>query len=402
MIKIGIIKEEKVPVDHRVPITPAQAAQIQRDFPKVQIKVQSSSVRCYPDDDYRNEGIEIVSSVKDCDILMGVKEVPIPSLIEDKTYLFFSHTIKEQAYNRNLLRAVLDKKIRLIDYEALINEHGHRIVAFGRWAGIVGAYNAIWTYGKRYSLFAIKRVHDCFDFADLKSEYPKVKLPSIKIVVTGGGRVSKGAMEVLLAMNIKMVSPAAFIERVFDVPVFCQLNTRDYCKHKEGESFIRSSFYTSPEGYEGDFLKYAQVADVLIAGAYWDPSAPVLFEREDVLKNNFKIRIIADITCDIQGSIPSTLRSSTIDDPIYDYNPSEDIVELPLTDEANITVMAVDNLPCELSRDASESFGDELINNVFPYLVGEDILGTIAKATVTEMGSLSDKYDYLKDYVEGK
>ncbi|MDC1517168.1 NAD(P)-dependent oxidoreductase [Cyclobacteriaceae bacterium] len=402
MIKIGIIKEEKVPVDHRVPITPAQAAQIQRDFPKVQIKVQSSSVRCYPDDDYRNEGIEIVSSVKDCDILMGVKEVPIPSLIEDKTYLFFSHTIKKQAYNRNLLRAVLDKKIRLIDYEALINEHGHRIVAFGRWAGIVGAYNAIWTYGKRYSLFAIKRVHDCFDFADLKSEYPKVKLPSIKIVVTGGGRVSKGAMEVLLAMNIKMVSPAAFIERVFDVPVFCQLNTRDYCKHKEGESFIRSSFYTSPEGYEGDFLKYAQVADVLIAGAYWDPSAPVLFEREDVLKNNFKIRIIADITCDIQGSIPSTLRSSTIDDPIYDYNPSEDIVELPLTDEANITVMAVDNLPCELSRDASESFGDELINNVFPYLVGEDILGTIAKATVTEMGSLSDKYDYLKAYVEGK
>ena len=402
MIKIGIIKEEKVPVDHRVPITPAQAAQIQRDFPKVQIKVQSSSVRCYPDDDYRNEGIEIVSSVKDCDILMGVKEVPIPSLIEDKTYLFFSHTIKKQAYNRNLLRAVLDKKIRLIDYEALINEHGHRIVAFGRWAGIVGAYNAIWTYGKRYSLFAIKRVHDCFDFADLKSEYPKVKLPSIKIVVTGGGRVSKGAMEVLLAMNIKMVSPAAFIERVFDVPVFCQLNTRDYCKHKEGESFIRSSFYTSPEGYEGDFLKYAQVADVLIAGAYWDPSAPVLFEREDVLKNNFKIRIIADITCDIQGSIPSTLRSSTIDDPIYDYNPSEDIVELPLTDEANITVMAVDNLPCELSREASESFGDELINNVFPYLVGEDILGTIAKATVTEMGSLSDKYDYLKAYVEGK
>ena len=402
MIKIGIIKEEKVPVDHRVPITPAQAAQIQRDFPKVQIKVQSSSIRRYKDAEYSNLGTEIVTNVSDCDILMGVKEVPKEALIEGKRYFFFSHTIKMQPYNNALLRAVLDKKIRLIDYEALINEHGHRIVAFGRWAGIVGAYNAIWTYGKRYSLFAIKRVHDCFDFADLKSEYPKVKLPSIKIVVTGGGRVSKGAMEVLLAMNIKMVSPAAFIERVFDVPVFCQLNTRDYCKHKEGESFIRSSFYTSPEGYEGDFLKYAQVADVLIAGAYWDPSAPVLFEREDVLKNNFKIRIIADITCDIQGSIPSTLRSSTIDDPIYDYNPSEDIVELPLTDEANITVMAVDNLPCELSRDASESFGDELINNVFPYLVGEDILGTIAKATVTEMGSLSDKYDYLKAYVEGK
>ncbi len=402
MIQIGIIKEEKVPVDHRVPITPAQSAQIQRDFPKARIKVQSSSVRCYPDEDYRKEGIEIVPSVMDCDILMGVKEVPIPSLIADKTYLFFSHTIKKQIYNRNLLRAILEKNIRIIDYEALLNEHGHRIVAFGRWAGIVGAYNAIWTYGKRYNLFTIKRVHDCFDFEDLKTEYSKVRLPSIKIAVTGGGRVSKGVMEVLLAMNIKMVSPAAFIERVFDVPVFCQLNTRDYCKHKSGESFVRSSFYSSPEDYQGDFLKYAQVADVLIAGAYWDPRAPILFEREDVLKNNFKIRIIADITCDIQGSIPSTLRSCTIDEPIYDYNPSEDVVELPLTDEANITVMAVDNLPCELSRDASESFGDELINNVLPYLIGEDTLDRIANATVAERGRLSSKYDYLKDYVEGK
>ena len=402
IMQIGIIREEKVPVDHRVPITPAQVVQIEKKFPKFRIKVQSSSVRCYPDDDYREVGVEIAPSVKDCDVLIGVKEVPISSLIADKTYLFFSHTIKKQAYNRNLLRAILEKKIRLIDYEALINEHGHRIVAFGRWAGIVGAYNAIWAYGERYKLFAIRRVHDCFDFEDLKTEYSKVKLPSIKIVVTGGGRVSKGVMEVLLAMNIKMVSPAAFIERVFDVPVFCQLNTRDYYKHKSGESFVRSSFYTSPEDYECDFLKYAQVADVLIAGAYWDPRAPVLFEREDVLKNNFKIRIIADITCDIQGSIPSTLRSSTIDEPIYDYNPSEDVEELPLTDEGNITVMAVDNLPCELSRDASVSFGEELISNVLPYLLGDDTLGTIAKATVAEKGQLTSNYNYLKDYVEGK
>ena len=402
MIQIGIIREEKPPVDHRVPITPEQAVQIDKDFAGVKIKVQSSSARCYPDDDYRKCGIEIVPSVKDCDILIGVKEVPISSLIGDKTYLFFSHTIKKQAYNRNLLCAVLEKNIRLIDYEALINEQGHRIVAFGRWAGIVGAYNALWTYGERYMLFSIKRVHDCFDFEDLKTEFSKVKLPSIKIVVTGGGRVSKGAMEVLLAMNIKMVTPAAFIDRVFDVPVFCQLNSRDYCKNKSGEPFVRSSFYASPENYEGDFLKYAKVADILIAGAYWDPKAPVLFEREDILKNNFKIRIIADITCDIKGSIPSTLRSSTIDEPIYDYNPSEDVVELPLTDEGNITVMAVDNLPCELARDASKSFGKELSSNVLPYLLGKDTFGIIARATIAEKGRLSDKYSYLKDYVKGK
>ncbi len=187
MIQIGIIREEKSPVDHRVPITPEQAAQIDTDFPGAKIKVQSSNTRCYPDDDYLKRGIEIVPSVIDCDILMGVKEVPISSLIVDKTYLFFSHTIKKQAYNRNLLRAVLEKNIRLIDYEALINAQGHRVVAFGRWAGIVGAYNAIWTFGERYMLFSIKRVHDCFDFEDLKTEFSKVKLPSIKIVITGGG-----------------------------------------------------------------------------------------------------------------------------------------------------------------------------------------------------------------------
>jgi alanine dehydrogenase len=175
MIQIGIIREEKLPVDHRVPLTPEQAAQIDKDFPGVKIKVESSIARCYPDEDYRKRGIEIVSSVIDCDILMGVKEVPISSLIGDKTYLFFSHTIKKQPYNRNLLCAVLEKNIRLIDYEALINKQGHRVVAFGRWAGIVGAYNAIWTYGERYRLFSIKRVHDCFDFEDLKTEFPKVK-----------------------------------------------------------------------------------------------------------------------------------------------------------------------------------------------------------------------------------
>ncbi len=401
MIKIGIIKEGKVPLDRRVPLTPLQAKQVKDQF-EVELVVQASDIRCFEDQDYANVGLQIVDSLADCDIILGVKEVPIDLLIPEKTHFFFSHTIKKQAYNRELFRKILEKKITLIDWETLTNENGNRIIAFGRWAGIVGAYNALWTYGKRYNLYSIKRAFECYDYADLKNEYGKIKLPAIKIALTGGGRVAKGAMEVLLGIGIRKVTPHDFLEKNFNEPVFTQLNTRDYNRHKNGSEFHRNEFYENPELYESDFEKYTKVTDLLIACAFWDPAAPVLFHREDIVKDDFDIKVIADITCDIDGSIPSTKKSSTIDDPIYDYNPSDNVIEQALTDEGNITVMAVDNLPCELPRDASESFGNELINNVLPELFSNDKNGIIKRATITKDGNLTDKYQYLKDFVEGK
>ncbi|MEQ8478384.1 NAD(P)-dependent oxidoreductase [Fulvivirga sp.] len=401
MIKIGILKEGKVPVDKRVPIIPSQAKIALDKFSDLEIVAQTSDIRCFEDADYANEGVKIVQEVDDCDILLGVKEVPIKNLIANKTYLFFSHTIKEQPYNRELLREILKKNIRLIDYELLTDQSNTRIVAFGRYAGIVGAYNGILTYGKRYNLFRLRPAHECFDLEDLKTEYQKVKLPKIKIAVTGGGRVSKGAMEVLTGMNIRKVTPAEFLTNLYDEPVYAQLNSRDYNKPIAGGEFNRSEFYEHPENYESDFLKFAQVADVLIAGAFWDPEAPVLFKREDIIRPDFKIRVIADITCDIEGSIPSTKRSSTIDDPIYDYNPSDDEVEAPLKDEGNITVMAVDNLPCELPRDASTDFGNEMVNNVLPHLLGDDEQEVIKRAVIAENGRLTERFQYLQNYVDG-
>ena len=401
-VKLGIIKEGKVPVDKRVPLTPIHAAEIKEKFDNVEVRCQSSNIRCFEDDEYRQNSIDVVNGVEDCDILMGVKEVPIQSLIPNKTYFFFSHTIKEQPYNRALLQAILKNNIRLIDYEVLTDSTGSRIVAFGRYAGIVGAYNGIWAYGQRYKLYDLRRAHECFDLEDLKSEYSKVALPPIKIAVTGGGRVSKGAIEVLNGMGIRRVSPTEFLENYFDEAVYCQLNSRDYNKPKAGGEFQRNEFYESPEKYEGDFLKYAQVADLLIAGAYWDPRAPVLFRREDVMKPDFKIRVIADITCDIEGSIPSTKKPCTIAEPLYDYNPSEDKLESPLSDEGNITVMAVDNLPCELPRNASEDFGRELVDNVLPHLFGNDAEEVIKRATITENGKLTTRYSYLQNYVDGQ
>ena len=401
MTKIGIIKEGKIPIDKRVPLTPSQAKNLSEKY-KVEVRVQSSDVRCFSDNDYKEAGLPIVDDITDCDIILGVKEVPIEKLIADKTHFFFSHTIKKQEYNRELLQAILAKNIRLIDWETLTNDNGHRIIAFGRWAGIVGAYNGLWTYGKRYNLFGLRRAHECFDYEDLKSEYKKIKLPNIKIALTGGGRVTKGAMEVLHGIGIRQVTQHDFLNERFNEPVFTQLNSRDYNKRKDGGGFHRNEFYQQPERYEGDFSKYTKVTDLLIACAFWDPAAPVLFQREEILRDDFDIKVIADITCDIQGSIPSTMQPSTIDNPIYDYNPSDNQVEQALSDEGNITMMAVDNLPCELPRDASQSFGDQLLMNVIPHLLGKDEGEIIERATIAKAGALTERYSYLKDYAEGK
>lgn len=400
-IKIGIIKEGKVPIDRRVPITPSQVKDILTHHEGVEIKCQRSDIRCFEDSEYEKAGASLVDSVNDCDIILGVKEVPMEMLAEGKTHFFFSHTIKKQDYNRDLLRTIMDKKIRLIDWECLTDAAGRRLIAFGRYAGIVGAYNGVLTFGKRYNLFNLRPAHTCFDLDDMRREYNKVKLPPIKIAVTGGGRVAKGALEVLFGMGIRRVSPAEFLKERFDDPVFTQLNSRDYNRRVNGGGFDRDEFYNEPENYESGFLPYAQKADLLIAGAFWEPRAPVLFTKDDAVQPDFNLRVIADITCDIEGSIPSTKQPSTIDDPVYDYNPSNDRVEPAYTDEGNISVMAVDNLPCELPRNASEDFGKEFLKSILPNLIGEDQDEIIKRATITQNGELTSPYHYLQDFVDG-
>lgn len=400
-ITIGIIKEGKVPMDRRVPVTPQQVRNILDQYEGLKIFCQRSNIRCFEDADYEKAGAILTDDVTDCDIVLGVKEVPIDMLASGKTHFFFSHTIKKQEYNRGLLQEVLRKGIRLIDWECLTDKEGRRLIAFGRYAGIVGAYNGVLTFGKRYNLFSIRPAHACFDMEDMAKEYGKVKLPPIKIVLTGGGRVAKGSMEVLYGMGIRKVSPAEFLEDTFAEPVFTQLNTRDYNRRTSDGGFDREEFYADPVHYESDFLQYAKKADLLIAGAFWDPRAPVLFTKEDALKNDFKIKVIADITCDIEGSIPSTKQPSTIDDPVYDFNPSNDRVEPAFSDEGNISVMAVDNLPCELPRNASEDFGKEFLNSILPNLIGEDQDGVIERATITQESQLTKHFQYLQDFVNG-
>jgi saccharopine dehydrogenase (NAD+, L-lysine-forming) len=400
-IKLGIIREGKNPPDKRVPFTPLQAEEIEQRFPNVKVIVQESPIRCFRDDEYSDLGLTVSSDVSDCDILMGIKEVPIAQLVDKKTYLFFSHTIKMQPYNKKLMQAFIQKKIRMIDYEVLKDKLGNRLVAFGRFAGIVGAYNGLWTYGKRYKKFELRRAFDCFDVNDLKIELRKVKLPPVKIILTGAGRVGKGAMETLDTVGIRKVSPHDFLHQQFDEAVYVQLSSADYHIRKEGGHFNREEFHLNPEKYTGDFNKFAKEADILLAGAYWNPKAPVLFTVKDMLSADFKIKIIADITCDIGGSIPSTKIASTIPEPIYDYDPTTDSVQPALSNEKFVTVMGVDNLPCELPRSASEEFGRDLLDRILPALFIKDSDKVIERATLTKEGAVTNGFAYLNEYAAG-
>ena len=397
---IGLIREGKTLPDKRVPLTPKKCAEAQASFPDLRVVVQSSPTRSYADQEYRDLDLEVREDVSDCDVLMGVKEVPADQLIANKTYLFFSHTVKKQPANRNLLRAVLAKNITLIDYELLTNARGERIVAFGRYAGIVGAYNGLLTYGRKHGLFVLKPAHECVDMDDMQEEFFQVKkLPPIKIAVTGTGRVAQGALEVLDRMGIRRVSVYDYLYLNFNAPVYAQLSSSDYNRRRDGRVWDTQDFHKNPQEYESTFGNFLPVTDLLMACAYWHPAAPKLFTEADTQRPDFRINTIADVTCDVDGSVPTTKRSSTIAAPAFDYYPATGALELPYSRPENITVMAVDNLPCELPRNASRDFGRQLLDNVFPHLLGDDAAGVIERATITKNGALTPQYGYLSDYV---
>ncbi len=400
-IKIGIIKEGKTPVDHRVPFTPEQCLQIEAMYPWVKFQIQPSEIRCFKDDEYIQLGLTVSNDMEDCDILMGVKEVPKEQLIANKTYFFFSHTIKKQSYNRELLQTILEKNIQLVDYECLKGANGKRVVAFGRFAGIVGAYNALRAYGIRHELYKLKPAHECHDMKELKGELFNVRLKPLRILLTGSGRVTKGAQEVLDAVPVKNVAKEAYFAPIEEA-IYIQLDSDAYNERKDGSAFDFQHFYSHADEYKGTFDQYTGITDILIAGAFWDPKAPVLFDKEAMKAGNFNISIVADITCDIEGSIASTIRPSTIDEPFYDYDPQSQSEKKAFSNEKNISVMAVDNLPCELPRDASESFGSMLIEHVIADLIENNGATIVANASITKNGALCATYAYLQDYVDGK
>jgi len=400
-MKIGVVREGKTPPDQRVPLTPTQCAELKRSYPDVELVVESSEVRRITDDEYRAEGIDVVKDLDGCVVLLGVKEVPLNELIPDTTYLFFSHTYKLQPYNAKLLRTIVDKRIRLIDYELIKRANGRRVIGFGRWAGIVGAYNGLRAWGVRYGTFALPRAIDCADMKDMLSHAKAIDLPShMKIVLTGGGRVGMGAHELLTSLGLREVHADAFLKEDFNEAVFTRLDVEQYNARKDGKPFDMGSFMADATGYKSTFMPFAEVADMYIAGHYWAEGSPFLFTRENMKAASWNVKVVADVSCDIDGPVACTLRPSTIAEPLYGYNPSTES-ECALDDPSGVTVMAVDNLPCELPRDASHGFGQEMMAHVIPLLVGGDWDNMLTNATETTLeGALAPKFVYLQDYID--
>ena len=401
-MKIAVIRETKNPPDRRVPLTPHQCVELGSKYPGLEIIVEPSPNRCFTDDEYRSAGARVSQDLSDCKVMIGVKEVDIPELVADKAYLFFSHTAKEQPYNRKLLQKVIHKNITLIDYEYLTRKDKSRVIAFGRWAGIVGAYNGLRAFGLRSKSFELSPAWQINDLDRLKESLNSIHMGGARIVLTGGGRVAGGAVEILNPAGIREVSPEDYLGQTYSESVFCRLDPWHYTKRKDGREFDFKHFVEFPGEYESIFLPYATKSDIFIACHFWDPESPVFLTVEDMQSDSFPVRVIADISCDIDGPIPSTIKPSTIAEPIYGYSPltrkeSED----PFAADA-ITVMAVDNLPGELPRNASEDFGNALMENVIPYLIGEDSEGIVERATIAKNGALTELFGHLDNYLKGK
>lgn len=400
-MKFALIKERKNPPDRRVVFSPEELLNVKTRFPQAEFIVESSNIRVFPDSAYRALGFEVTDDVSDADVFLGVKEVPIEALIPNKKYFFFSHTIKKQSYNRSLLQAILEKNIELYDHETIVKQSGTRLIGFGRYAGLVGAYNGFRAFGLRDGLFNLPKVETLDDLNAVKRELDKITLPPIKILLSGTGKVAYGAKEIIDHLKIKEISTALYLTSKFTEPVYCMIDVMDYNKRKDGKVGSKLKFYKYPEDYESNFMPYAKETDLFVAGHFYGNNAPYLFTREDAKSTDFKINLVADISCDIDGPVASTIRASTIADPFYGYDAQTE-KEVAFDAKNAITVMAVDNLPCELPKDASEGFGEMFLEHVIPAFFNDDERGILKRAKITKDGQLTKRFEYLQDYVDGE
>lgn len=400
-MKLGIIRERKNPPDNRVALTPKQCRELQQFF-GFDVHIERSPNRCFSDAEYAAEGLSLVDDVSDCDVLLGVKEVPVANLIAGKTYFFFSHTIKKQPYNRALLQTVLAREIRLIDYETITDDAGKRLIAFGFYAGVVGAHNGLWAWGERTGDFKLPRMKDCHDYEEVLGFYKKLRLPALKIVLTGAGRVAQGCLKVLHDLKIEQVSPADFLEKSFAGAVFTQLNAVDYARKKDGSAFDKKDFYAHGDRYESAFAPFAKRADLMMNGIFYDKKAPMFFTAEEMAGPDFNIKVIADISCDIMpnGSVPSTIEATTIAEPLFGFDPKTGAKTDPFAAGA-VTMMTIDNLPNELPRDASHFFGKQFLENLLTKLLAPKSTTILDRATIARYGKLTPGFAYLQDYVDG-
>ena len=409
MYKIAIIRESRSD-DRRTPLVPAHIKELLSTFSDLSISVQPSNHRCFSDQEYEEQGAIITEDLSACNLVLGVKEIEPDLLIPLKSYMFFSHTSKIQPDNsaaaqgtpgmdkKELLKEILKKKITLIDYENIRDDLSRRYLGFGRFAGIVGCYNSLNLYLETLGQQPMPRAHELNSYEKLKDNIGKRDFGNARIIITGDGRVARGSLEFLKFANIQKVLPDEYLQYNNSSAIFCNLPTSAYVSNKDGNVFDLQHFINSPEMYISVLDKYMPSTSMLISSHYWDPKSPRLFEKKDIEKYN-NLKVIGDITCDVNGSIPTTSRPSTIIDPYY-YIDRTTLQEINQHNQA-LAIMAVDNLPSELPKDSSKEFGDGIVKEVLPYILEKDD-GRIKRATITKNGYFLPSYKYLTNYINTK
>ncbi len=432
---IGIRKENKYPTEKRAPISPAQVEYLVREK-KVKVTIEPSEQRVYRDEEYRQAGAEISEDLNGCNLIFGVKEIPVESFLPDRAYCFFSHTIKGQPYNMPMLQHILETGVTLIDYEKVTNEAGKRLIFFGPFAGYAGMINSLSTLGNRlkweglqtpFSDIQQARDYDSLDAAraairNAGRQIADAGLPEelspLIIGFTGDGQVSHGAQEIFDLLPFEEIRPEqleGFMKKggfsrhllykvVFREPdMFRPLNPE--------HSFDLQEYYNFPENYVSKFEAYIPYLTVLVNGIYWDERYPRLltkeFLRTDYRMNpNRRLRVVGDITCDIEGSIECNVKSTNSRNPVYVYEPLSDVTRDGWEGEGPV-ILAVDKLPSELPREATVSFGEALLPFV-PALAAADftaefpelqIPSEMKRAVIAHQGQLTPDYRYLSGFL---
>ncbi len=433
---IGIRREDKNEWERRVPLIPGDLGSLQRDQ-GMQFLVQPSPIRVFPDQEYQEAGAILQEDLSDAGIVLAVKEVPPDFLEEKKTYLFFSHTIKGQAYNMPLLQRVLDLKATLIDYERITDEQNRRLIFFSVHAGYAGTIETLRAWGLRMRhegvatpLADIKPAYEYQDLADAMAHVKEIGdridvgglgdygKPLI-IGIAGYGNVSRGSQELLECLPVTEIQTGDLEQAagagLADIGPLAKVvfHEEDMVEPRASEAqFVLQDYYQHPDNYRGVFSRHLPHLDVLLNTIYWEGRYPRLVTRKwaksaYAADKQPRLRVIGDISCDIAGGIELTVTATMPDEPCYVVDP-ESMQITPGVDGRGPVIMAVDNLPCELPREASVSFSRAL-RDMMPDLAQADfssgfetliLPAYLKKAVIAHRGELTPTYRYLRGFLD--
>ena len=445
--RLGIRREDMYAWERRVPLTPQDAKELVEAH-GLEIVVQSSPKRVFSDEEYRQAGIEVEENLSSCPVIFGIKEIPIPVLEHGRTYVFFSHTIKGQSYNMPMLSRLLELSCTLIDYEKVTDKNGHRLIFFGNYAGLAGMIETLWAFGKRLSWEGIanpfEQVKRALDYPDLEAakeaickvgdEIAKVGLPDsitpLVLGIVGYGNVSRGAQEILNLLPTEEIAPGelaalggcsntldllhppskakAASNKVLYTVIFKEQDTVKPID--SGSPFDLQEYYDHPERYCGIFERYLPYLSALVNCIYWEPIYPRLFPKQTVRElyrgSKPRLKVIGDISCDVEGAIECTVKVTEPDNPVYVYDPVADCAIDGIEGNGPV-VMAVEILPSELPRESSAYFSNVLKAYV-PAITKADYTGDFAscelppeikRAVIAYRGKLTPAYRYIEQYL---